>query len=91
MSSWQWAGKIDELTELAAELVRTKVNVSFAPSSTCVQAARQVTTTIPIVFAVHADPVGTPHRFSAAVRQVRILVPYCGHRLLDCGARRCGR
>jgi putative tryptophan/tyrosine transport system substrate-binding protein len=63
---WQWAGKIDELTELAAELVRTKVNVIFAPSSTFVQAARQVTTTIPIVFAVHADPVGIGHVASLA-------------------------
>jgi putative tryptophan/tyrosine transport system substrate-binding protein len=37
------------------------VDVIFAPSSTFVEAARQATTTIPIVFAVHADPVGLGH------------------------------
>jgi putative tryptophan/tyrosine transport system substrate-binding protein len=37
------------------------VDVIFAPSSTFVEAARQVTTSIPIVFAVHADPVGLGH------------------------------
>src|SRR5438445_377570 len=58
---WRWAEKIDQLPELAAELVRRKVNVIFAPSSTFVEAARRVTTTIPIVFAVHADPVGIGH------------------------------
>jgi putative tryptophan/tyrosine transport system substrate-binding protein len=58
---WRWAQKVDQLPELAADLVRIKVNVIFAPSSTFVEAARQVTTTIPIVFAVHADPVGIGH------------------------------
>jgi ABC-type uncharacterized transport system substrate-binding protein len=58
---WRWAEKVDQLPELAAGLVRMKVNVIFAPSSTFVEAARQVTTTIPIVFAVHADPVGIGH------------------------------
>ena len=56
---WQWAQNVDELPALAAELVRMHVDVIFAPSSTFVEAARQATTTIPIVFAVHADPVGT--------------------------------
>src|SRR5262245_50993643 len=37
------------------------VDVIFAPSSTFVEAATQATTTIPIVFAVHADPVGLGH------------------------------
>jgi hypothetical protein len=45
---WRWAEKVDQLPELAAELVRMKVNVIFAPSSTFVEAARQVTTTVPI-------------------------------------------
>ena len=35
--------------------------VIFAPSSTEVEAARQATHTIPIVFAFHADPVGVGH------------------------------
>jgi putative ABC transport system substrate-binding protein len=63
---WRWAEKIDQLPELAAELVRMKVNVIFAPSSTFVEAARRVTMTIPIVFAVHADPVGIGHVASLA-------------------------
>ena len=58
---WRWAEKVDQLPELAADLVRMKVNIIFAPSSTFVEAARQVTTTLPIVFAVHADPVGIGH------------------------------
>jgi putative tryptophan/tyrosine transport system substrate-binding protein len=58
---WRWAEKVDQLDELAAELVGMNVNVIFAPSSTFVEAARQVTTSIPIVFAVHADPVGLGH------------------------------
>ena len=47
--------------KLAAELVRIKVDVIFAPSSTMVEPARQATKTIPIVFANHADPIGTGH------------------------------
>jgi ABC transporter substrate binding protein len=63
---WRWAEKVDQLPELAAELVRTNVDVIFAPSSTFVEVARQVTATIPIVFAVHADPVGLGHVASLA-------------------------
>jgi putative tryptophan/tyrosine transport system substrate-binding protein len=59
---WQWAHNVDEVPALAAELVRMHVDVIFAPSSTFVEAARQATTTIPIVFAVHADPVGLGSR-----------------------------
>ena len=58
---WQWAQNVDELPALVAELVRMHVDVIFAPSSTFVEAARQATTTIPIVFAVHADPIGLGH------------------------------
>jgi len=58
---WRWAKSVEELPALAAELVRMPVDVIFAPSSTYVEAARQATTTIPIVFAVHADPVGLGH------------------------------
>jgi ABC-type uncharacterized transport system substrate-binding protein len=49
---------IEQLPVLAAEFVRLKVDIIFAPSSTEVAAARKVTSTIPIVFATHADPVG---------------------------------
>jgi putative tryptophan/tyrosine transport system substrate-binding protein len=55
----RWAETIDQLPDLAAELVN--VDVIFATSSTEVEPARQATRTIPIVFATHADPVGIGH------------------------------
>ncbi len=58
---FRWADNVDQLPGLAAELVRMKVDVIFAPSSTIVEPARQATKTIPIVFASHADPIGTGH------------------------------
>jgi putative tryptophan/tyrosine transport system substrate-binding protein len=58
---FRWANGIQQLPELAAELVRLKVDVIFAPSSTMVEPARQATKTIPIVFSNHADPIGTRH------------------------------
>src|SRR4029079_1232198 len=47
--------------ELAAELVRMNVDIMFATSSTEVGIVRKLTTTIPVVFATHADPVGIGH------------------------------
>ena len=58
---FRWAETVDRLIELAAELVRIKVDLIFASTSTEVEVARQATTTIPIVFATHADPVGVGH------------------------------
>jgi len=52
--------------EAAAELVRMKVDVIFASSSAEVEPARRATSTIPIVFATHADPVGVGHVSSLA-------------------------
>jgi len=63
---FRWAETVDQLPELAAELVRMNADVIFAMSSTEVEAARQVTNTIPIVFATHADPVGLGHVASLA-------------------------
>jgi putative ABC transport system substrate-binding protein len=63
---FRWADTVDQLSQLAAELVRMKVDVIFAPSSTEVGPVRQVTKTIPIVFATHADPVGVGHVVSLA-------------------------
>lgn len=51
-------GAVERLPVLFAELVGLKVAVIAAPSTTLVQAARQATTTIPIVMANVADPVG---------------------------------
>jgi putative tryptophan/tyrosine transport system substrate-binding protein len=47
----------DRLHDLAAELVRHKVDVIVAWSTPAAQAAQQATNTIPIVAAVMADPV----------------------------------
>ena len=58
---FRWAETVEQLPELAAELVRMNVDVIFAASSTLVEPARQATKTIPIVFATHADPVGIGH------------------------------
>ena len=57
---YRWAeNQLDRLPALAAELVRRSVAVIVAPGSiTDVVAAKAVTTTIPIVFAVGEDPVG---------------------------------
>jgi putative tryptophan/tyrosine transport system substrate-binding protein len=63
---FRWADTIDQLPELANELVRTKVDVIIAPASTEVEPVRQATKIIPIVFAQHADPVGLGHVASLA-------------------------
>ena len=52
-------GKVDRLPELAAELVRLNVDVIVAAGSLTPHAARQATTTVPIVMTNHADPVGS--------------------------------
>jgi len=63
---FRWADEVEQLPGLAAELVRLPVDVIFANSSTQVEAARQATQTIPIVFSNHADPVGIGHVASLA-------------------------
>jgi putative ABC transport system substrate-binding protein len=63
---FRWADTVDQLSTLAAELVHLHVDVIFATSSPEVEAARQATTTTPIVFATHADPVGLGHVASLA-------------------------
>src|SRR5207253_8678142 len=63
---FRWAERFEQLPELAADLVRLKVDLIFAPTSTEVEAVRQKTKTIPIVFASHADPVGVGHVASLA-------------------------
>ena len=51
-------GKFERLPDLAAELVRLKVDVIVAAASQNVLAAKQATRTIPIVMANSLDPVG---------------------------------
>src|SRR5262245_35401490 len=52
-------GKLERLPELAADLVRLKVNVIVASSSPAVAAMRNATKDIPIVFSTTGDPVAT--------------------------------
>ena len=57
---YRWAeGKFERVPPLAAELVRLKVDVIVTSGEAAVRAARQATSTIPIVMASHPDPVGT--------------------------------
>jgi len=51
-------GQLERLPALAAELVALKVDVIFAPPTVAVRACQKATQTIPIVFALVADPVG---------------------------------
>jgi putative ABC transport system substrate-binding protein len=53
-------GNTDRLPELASELARLPVDVIVATFTPCALAAKQATTTIPIVMAAVADPVGSP-------------------------------
>ena len=52
-------GNLDRLPALAAELVRTDVDVILAESSFAVEAARAATKTIPIVMTGVGNPVGS--------------------------------
>ncbi len=52
-------GKYERLPDLAADLVRLKVDVIVAPASDPVIAAKHATRTIPIVMMSHPDPVGS--------------------------------
>jgi putative ABC transport system substrate-binding protein len=49
-------GRFDRLPELAADLVRMKVDVIVAGSDQSIHAARQITSTIPIVIAQSGGP-----------------------------------
>jgi putative ABC transport system substrate-binding protein len=50
---------LDRLAELAAQLVRLKVDIIVSGGSTSSRAAKEATTTIPIVMAQVNDPVGS--------------------------------
>ena len=57
---FRWAeGKYDRLPELAAELVRLNVDLIVTAATPGVRAAKQATTTIPIVMANVGDPVAS--------------------------------
>ena len=56
---WRYAeeGKLDRLSEIAAELVRLKVDVIVTTGSSVTRAAKEATSTIPIVMTQDSDPV----------------------------------
>jgi ABC-type uncharacterized transport system substrate-binding protein len=55
---WRWAqGKNERYPDLAAELVKLKVDIIVAPTSAGAQAAQRATRTIPIVMGFVSDPV----------------------------------
>ena len=58
--------KLERLPELAAELVRLRVDLIVTGSNPFVAAARRATPTIPIVFVAAADPVGAGFIISLA-------------------------
>jgi len=86
---YRWGeGRYDRFQELAEELVRLKVDIIVAPSSVYVEAARRATSTIPIIFAVHADPIGSGHVASLArpggnITGVSLAMPETNAKLLE--------
>jgi putative tryptophan/tyrosine transport system substrate-binding protein len=57
--AWRFAdGRYERLPSLAAELVRSNVDVIVAGTALSVQAAHQATATIPIVMVAVPDPIG---------------------------------
>src|SRR2546426_4035987 len=52
-------GKLERLPELAAELVRLKVDIIVTQGTPAAQAVKKATSTIPIVTATSGDPVGS--------------------------------
>jgi putative ABC transport system substrate-binding protein len=59
-------GNPERMRVFAEELVRLRVDAIVAPSSIYTAAAKQATSTIPILFMSHADPLGTGHVASLA-------------------------
>ena len=63
---FRWWERPDELSGLAAELVRSGLDVIVAPSSTETAILLAATRTVPVVFSTHGDPVGIGHVASLA-------------------------
>jgi putative ABC transport system substrate-binding protein len=56
---WRYAeGKLERASDLASDLVRLKVAILVAGTTPAALAAQKATRTIPIVFAIVADPIG---------------------------------
>jgi ABC-type uncharacterized transport system substrate-binding protein len=57
---YRWAeGRNDRMAEIAAEFVRAKVNVIVAQGTQAALAAKNATASLPIVFALPGDPIGS--------------------------------
>lgn len=54
---YRWGPKVDELPQLAADLVRQKVNVIVSSGYPCNRAVKDATRTIPVVMATSGDAV----------------------------------
>jgi putative ABC transport system substrate-binding protein len=64
---YRWAhGRFDRLPAMVEELVRLKVDLIVAPTSIYTGVAKRATTSIPILFMSHADPIGSGHVTSLA-------------------------
>ena len=80
------SGKDDRVHQLAAELVRLKVDIIVAAASAA--AAKDATNTIPIVFVASADPVASgivasPARPGGNVTGLTILAPELSGKRLE--------
>jgi putative ABC transport system substrate-binding protein len=60
---YRWA---ERMRELAEELVRLKVDIIVVPRSIYTEAAKRATSTIPIIFLSHAEPIKSGHVVSLA-------------------------
>jgi len=86
---YRWGGgRTDQLPELAAELVRLKVDVVVVEGAPPALAARKASITIPIVMASSGDPVGTGLIASLArpggnVTGVSLMMPELGGKRLE--------
>src|SRR5262245_39807354 len=57
---YRWAeGRTERFSEIVAEFVQLRVDVIVTSGSAAVTAAKQATSTIPIVFTAAVDPVGS--------------------------------
>ena len=65
---WRFDDRSERLPELAAELVRLKLDVIVSGSSQAISALQKATTTIPIVMATSGDPIGSGFVKSLAAR-----------------------
>jgi putative ABC transport system substrate-binding protein len=80
--------RLDRLPELAAELVRLKVDLIMAPGTLAPLAAKRATATIPIVMTAAGDPAGSGLVSSLArpggnVTGISLMVPELGGKRLE--------